>query len=384
MACSSMLGRSVVRLTLLLAALAGSFPALAETAPAKPPAATVPVTVAAATRGSFPVMLDALGTVQALNTVVVRTRVDGEIQEVAFEEGQTVKRGDLLIRLDSRALQAALDQAKAKRAQDAAALRNVQIDLERIAQLAKQSYASQQQLDAQQAAVAGAQALVQADDAAIENAEVQLSYTEIRAPIDGRIGFRLVDSGNIVRASDQQAMLSIVQTDPITVVFTLPETRVFEVNQSITEGRALGVAAYSIDRAMKLAEGKLSVINNAVDAASGTVQLKALFANQGLTLWPGQSVAVSLHVRDIEDAVIVPAAAVQRGQNGLYAWVVGEGNVVKIRPVTVLMEADGRSVVSTGLQGGEKVVTFGQYRLRDGIAVDPKEEPAADDQGAAR
>ncbi|MFA5121935.1 efflux RND transporter periplasmic adaptor subunit [Zavarzinia sp.] len=371
-------------MTLLLAALAGSFPALAETAPAKPPAATVPVTVAAATRGSFPVMLDALGTVQALNTVVVRTRVDGEIQEVAFEEGQTVKRGDLLIRLDSRALQAALDQAKAKRAQDAAALRNVQIDLERIAQLAKQSYASQQQLDAQQAAVAGAQALVQADDAAIENAEVQLSYTEIRAPIDGRIGFRLVDSGNIVRASDQQAMLSIVQTDPITVVFTLPETRVFEVNQSITEGRALGVAAYSIDRAMKLAEGKLSVINNAVDAASGTVQLKALFANQGLTLWPGQSVAVSLHVRDIEDAVIVPAAAVQRGQNGLYAWVVGEGNVVKIRPVTVLMEADGRSVVSTGLQGGEKVVTFGQYRLRDGIAVDPKEEPAADDQGAAR
>ena len=290
---------------------------------------------------------NSIGSVQALNRVVVRSRVDGQIENIFFAEGQTVKVDDLLIKLDARPFRAALDQALAKKAQDEATLNNAKLDLQRYAKLAKSSFATEQQLNTQQAAVASGEAQVTADQAAIENAQTQLGYTEIRAPIAGRIGFRQIDLGNIVHAGDAQPMLSIVQVDPIFVLFTVPEDRIYEVQQAMNNA-PLVATVYTSDKKVELATGTLAVIDNTIDVASGTVQLKAIFDNAQMRLWPGESVNVRLHVRDLDKALVVSSQAVLRGRDGLYVWLVAKDNLATVRKIEVSMQAGGRAVVTSG------------------------------------
>ncbi len=346
--------------------------------------APAPVTVETVAKGAFPVRIESIGAVQALNNVAVRTRVDGQIEQAYFKEGESVKAGDLLIRLDARPFKAALDQALAKRAQDQATLDNAKRDLQRYSQLAAKNFATEQQLNTQQATVASGTAQISADDAAVENARTQLSYTEIRAPIGGRIGFRQVDVGNIVHAGDAQPILTIVQVDPIFVLFTIPENRITEVQQA-AGGAPLQATVYTGDRSTVLAQGSLTVLNNQVDQASGTLQVKATFANPQMRLWPGQSVVVSLHVRDLDNVALAPDSAVQRGPNGLYVWLVGSDDTVTIRDIKVQTQGEGRVVVASGLAEGDRVVIAGQARLYDHAKVaisDARREAALSAAGA--
>ncbi len=335
----------------------------------------VPVSVAAVGQSNFPVLLNGLGTVQPFNTVTVRSRVDGEITNIAFKEGDIVKAGDPLVQIDSRPYRAAVDQAAAKKAQDEATLSNSQLDLQRYQTLARQDFASRQQLDTQQATVAQQTALVQADQAALENAQTQLAYTEIKAPIGGRVGFRLADQGNIVTAANQSGIVTITQVQPISVVFTLPETQINRVNDAMKRGDVV-VIAFSADGSRQLAQGTLAVVNNQVDTTTGVIQLKATFANPDNVLWPGQSVSVKVLVDTLRSVVVVPQSAVQHGQQGLWAYVVNDHQRVETKPIEVGESNSDNVVVTKGLSAGERVVTAGQYRLQNGspvvIAVDAK------------
>jgi membrane fusion protein, multidrug efflux system len=341
---------------------------------AGPPSA-IPVEASAASAMDIPIYLLGLGSVQPFNTVTVRSRVDGQIEQIAFQEGQMVKEGDLLVRIDARPFQAALDQARAKKAQDQAQLTSAQADLERTNQLAARDYASRQQLNTQRATVGALTAQLQADQAAIDNAETQLSYTTIRSPLSGRVGFRLVDQGNIVRASDQNGIVQIVQVEPVSVVFTAPESDVPSINKAVADGPPKAWALSS-DGKETLAEGTLTLVNNQVDAESGTIRLKATFENRDHALWPGQSVTTRLLVRTLKGVIAVPDTAVQRGPKGLFAYVVKPDRTVEMRPLTVGPITGGRAVVDAGLQAGEVVVTAGHYRLKPGDPVDAKDAPA--------
>jgi membrane fusion protein, multidrug efflux system len=335
----------------------------------------IPVTFSRVQLADFPVYLNGLGTVQAYNTVTVRSRVDGEINKIAFKEGQIVKEGDLLAQIDPRPFQAALDQATAKKAQDEASLKNAQLDLKRFTDLARQDFASRQQVDTQQATVDQFTAQIKGDQAAIDNAKTQLSYTTINAPISGRIGFRLVDQGNIVHASDTNGMLSIVQLQPISVVFTAPEEDVPRINQALAAG-PVAVTALSSDGSRTLSQGKLELIDNTVDQASGTIRMKATFENKDNVLWPGLSVSTRLLVETLKQVVVVPNDAVERGPNGLYAFVIDDANKVAMQDIKVSQEGVDQSVVSQGLSPGQKVVVAGQYRLQEGSTVTPNEATA--------
>ncbi|WP_245297053.1 MULTISPECIES: efflux RND transporter periplasmic adaptor subunit [Rhodomicrobium] len=345
-------------------------PAVTASKQAAPP--PIPVTIAQVQRDDFPVYLTGLGTVQPYNTVTVQSRVDGQVVNVAFRQGQMVKEGDLLVQIDPRPYQAALDQALSKKAQDEAMLKNAQSDLARYGRLAERDYASRQQLDTQQASVDNLTAQLKGDQAAIDNAQTQLSYTTIRAPLTGKTGFRLVDPGNIVHASDTTGIVTIVKLQPISVVFTAPEEDLPRINQALAAG-TVPVSALRSDGTKTLAEGHLALVNNLVDEASGTIRMKATFANADNVLWPGLSVSTRLLVNTLKQVTTVPVDAVQRGPNGLYAFVVGEGNKVAMRPVKIGEEGEGRSVILSGLTPGEKVVTAGQYRLQQGSVVDPTE-----------
>ncbi len=365
-------------LLIALLALGGYFgwrhfhadPAVTASKQAAPP--PIPVTIAQVQRDDFPVYLTGLGTVQPYNTVTVQSRVDGQVVNVAFRQGQMVKEGDLLVQIDPRPYQAALDQALSKKAQDEAMLKNAQSDLARYGRLAERDYASRQQLDTQQASVDNLTAQLKGDQAAIDNAQTQLSYTTIRAPLTGKTGFRLVDPGNIVHASDTTGIVTIVKLQPISVVFTAPEEDLPRINQALAAG-TVPVSALRSDGTKTLAEGHLALVNNLVDEASGTIRMKATFANADNVLWPGLSVSTRLLVNTLKQVTTVPVDAVQRGPNGLYAFVVGEGNKVAMRPVKIGEEGEGRSVILSGLTPGEKVVTAGQYRLQQGSVVDPTE-----------
>lgn len=340
----------------------------------------IPVTVARVQKADFSVYLNGLGTVQPYRTVTVRSRVDGQIIKVLFKQGRMVKEGDTLVEIDPRPYQAALDQALSKKAQDEANLKNAKLNLDRSLSLAKKDYATQQQVDTQQAMVDQLTAQIQGDQAAIDNAQTQLSYTIIKSPLSGRAGFRLVDPGNIVHDSDQNGIVTIVQLQPISVVFTAPEENVPQINKALEEG-TVPVEALSSDGLRTLAEGRLARVNNEVDQASGTIRMKATFENKDNILWPGLSVSTRLLVETLKDVTVIPDNAVQRGPNGLYAFVVGDDNKVAVQAIKVSQSGDGESVVEQGLTRGERVVVAGQYRLQIGSVVQPTEAPPSSAPG---
>ena len=326
----------------------------------------VRVSIAPVEKADFPVYLTGLGTVQGFNTVVVRTRVDGQIDKIAFQEGQLVKQGDLLAEIDPRPYRAALDQAKAKKAQDEANLANANLDLQRYTKLGE--FATRQQTDTQRSTVAQLTAQIAADDAAAFNAQTQLDYTAVKSPISGLAGLRQVDVGNIVNASTQTGIVTIAQIEPIAVIFTAPEEQLSYINEAQAT-QPLKVIAITTDGKKPLAEGKLAVVNNQVDATSGTIRLKAVFDNKNHALWPGQSVSTRLLLKTLKDATVVPDDAIQHSTDGLYAYIVNQNNKAELRKVKVSQSIDGRSVVDDGLSPGQQVITSGQYKVQPGTLV---------------
>ena len=332
----------------------------------KPAPNPVRVTIAPVQKADFPVYLTGLGTVQGFNTVLVRTRVDGQIDKIAFKEGQIVNQGDRLVEIDPRPYQATLDQAKAKKAQDEANLANANLDLQRYTKLGE--FATRQQTDTQRSTVAQLTAQLAADDAAIFNAQTQLDYTQVKAPISGVAGLRQVDIGNIVNASTQTGIVMIAQVEPIAVIFTAPEEQLPYISEAQSVA-PLKVIALTTDGKKTLSDGKLAVINNQVDTTSGTIRLKAVFDNKDHALWPGQSVSTRLLVKTLKDATVVPDDAIQHGNNGLYAYAVGRDNKAELRKVKVSQSIDGRSVVDEGLSPGDQVITAGVYKVQPGTVV---------------
>jgi multidrug efflux system membrane fusion protein len=326
----------------------------------------VQVNTAPVEKSDFPVYLTGLGTVQGFNTVLVRSRVDGQIDKIAFKEGQIVKQGDLLVEIDPRPYQATLDQAKAKKAQDEANLANVNLDLQRFIKLGE--FATKQQLDTQHSSVLQLTAQIEADTAAIANAQTQLDYTAIQSPIPGVVGLRQVDIGNIVNASSLTGIVSVAQVEPIAVIFTAPEEQLPYINEAQAVA-PLKVIAITTDGKKPLAEGKLSVVNNQVDTTSGTIRLKAVFDNKDHALWPGQSVSTRLLVSTLKGATVVPDGAIQHSTSGLYAYTVDENNKAVLNKVKVSQSIDGRSVVDEGLSPGQRVITTGQYKVSPGTLV---------------
>jgi len=349
----------------------------------KPPPA-VPVTVADVRKGDFPIYLNGLGTVQPFDTVLVRSRVDGEVIKVGFKQGQMVKEGDMLVEIDPRPYQAAYDQAVAKKAQDEANLKNAHLNLARYNELAKKDFATRQQLDTQEATVEQLTAQIKGDQAAIDNAQTQLSYTTIRAPLTGRTGFRMVDPGNNVHASDTNGIVSVVRLQPISVVFTAPEESVAEINNALANGD-VPVDALSSDGTRTLSRGKLLLLNNQVDQASGTIQMKARFTNENNALWPGLSVSTRLLLNTVKGAIIVPQPAIQHGPDGLFVYVVGQDNKARKQDVKVSEQNLKDALVTEGLSADQKVIVAGQSRVQNGVLVKPTEpqsKPAAPNMAA--
>ncbi len=330
----------------------------------------LPVPVLAATPRviDVPVYLDGVGTVRALNTVTVRSQVDGKLMAVNFTEGQDVKKGDVLAEIDPAIYQAQYDQAVAKKAQDEAQLANQRMDLTRYEQLAASNAGSKQQADTQRALVAQQQALIKADQAAIDNAQATLSYTKVVAPISGRAGLRQVDQGNIIHASDATGLVVITQLQPIAVQFSLPQQQIMRVNAASAKGQ-LAVDVFGNDGTTVIDTGKLSGIDNQVDPTTGTLKLKAEFPNGSFQLWPGQFVNVRLKVETIAQALVVPTSAVQRGPAGTFSYVIGEGNIVAAKPVTVTQQNETEAVIASGLSPNDRVVTTGFANLSDGAKV---------------
>jgi multidrug efflux system membrane fusion protein len=341
----------------------------AEAQQARPSAAAVPVSVTKAERRDVPVWLRGIGTVQALNTVLVRARVDGTLMQVPVTEGQLVKKGDLLAVIDPRPYQAALDQALAKKAADEAQLSNAKLDLQRYSSLAQQSFASRQQVDTQQMQVAQLAASLKGDDASIETAQLNLSFSYITAPFDGRIGLRQLDPGNIVHASDIGGIMTITQVHPIAVVFTLPQRELPGIVEAMSKG-SLAVAAWSNDhqKQQQLSEGTLLTPDNMIDVATGTVKLKATFANENNRLWPGQFVEARLLLRTEPQVVTVPSQAVQHGMTDLYVYVVKPDSTVQRQTVDAV-DRGAVMVITKGLEVGQKIVLDGQSRLDNGMLI---------------
>jgi membrane fusion protein, multidrug efflux system len=329
---------------------------------------SIAVEASPATRANVPVNIEGLGTVQAFNTVTVTTRVDGALQKLGFVEGQLVHKGDLLAQIDPRPFQAALGQAQAAKAKDEAQLASAKQDLERYTILAPQNLASQQVLDAQKATVSGLEAQIKGDQANIDNARTQLEYTTISSPIEGRTGIRKVDVGNNVHATDTSGIVVVTQVQPITVIFTLPEEDLPDINKAMNAG-ALQVAAVSRDETTELDRGTVQLVDNQIDQATGTIRLKAVFPNKDSSLWPGQYINARALLRTQQNALTIPDAAVQRGPNGLFAYVIKEDSTVEVRLLHVGQESSGVAVVQGGLREGERVATSNQYRLEPGVHV---------------
>ena len=333
------------------------------------PAAAVPVASATAQRADVPIYLTGLGTVQAFNTVTIRTQVDGQLFRVAFTEGQEVKTGDLLAQIDPRTYQAALDQAIARKAQDEANLANAKLNLQRYSALALEDFATQQQLDTQRALVAQIEAQIQIDQAAIVAAQTQLGYTTITSPLDGRTGIRLVDQGNIVHSTDTNGLAVITQLRPISVVFTLPEGRLTTIQSAMASG-PVRLFAMNRESDRPLAEGTLAVLDNEIDQATGSLRFKGTFPNDDGALWPGLFVNIRLQAHTARNVLTVPSTALQHGPDGYYAYIVKPDNTVEMRPLKIGHIGDGLAIIEAGLAVDEEVVTAGQSRLEPGARVE--------------
>jgi membrane fusion protein, multidrug efflux system len=332
------------------------------------PDLTVPVLAVTPRVQDMPVYLDGVGAVRALNTVLVRPQVDGKLTTVNFTEGQDVKKGDILGEIDPVLYKAALDQAVAKKAQDEALLANQRLDLIRYQQLAATNAGSKQQYDTQRAVVAQQEALVNADQAAIDNAQATLGYTRIIAPLAGRAGLRQVDQGNIVHASDATGLVYITQLQPIAVQFSLPQQQIVRVNAASAKGM-LAVDVFGNDGVTVVDTGKLTGIDNQVDPTTGTLKLKAEFPNADFQLWPGQFVNVRLKVDTLSQAIVVPTSAVQRGPAGTFSYVIGDGDIVTAKPVVVTQQNETDAVIASGVSASDRVVTTGFANLSEGAKV---------------
>jgi membrane fusion protein, multidrug efflux system len=333
-------------------------------------AQAVPVSVATAERRDMPFYLTGLGSVSAFYTDSVKTRVDGELVEVNFKEGQYVNKGDLLVVIDPRPYQVALEQAQATLFKDQASLRDAQLNYDRYKGLLENSGAmSQQQVDTQRATVDQLEGTVRMDQAAVDSAKLNLTYCHITSPISGRVGLRLVDPGNIVHATDTNPLLVITQLQPIAVLFTLPEDQLPSVAQHMAKG-TLQVEAYSRDDQTKLATGKLLTIDNQIDQSTGTDRLKAVFDNKDSLLWPNQFVNIRLLLEVRKNSTVIPAAAIQRGPQGTYVFAVKPDHTVDIRPVTIAFTQDNLSTIASGLTPDEVVVTDGQDKLQQGSQIE--------------
>jgi multidrug efflux system membrane fusion protein len=337
---------------------------------AAPPAATplVPVVADKVTQHDVPIYLRGLGTVIAYNTVLVRSQIQGQITRIAFTEGQTVRVGGLLAEIDPRPYQAQLDQMTATRERDQAQLKNAEANLARYAQLAGKGWATPQLIDTQQAQVTQLQSAIKADEALIEAAKVQLGYTRLTSPIGGVTGVRQVDIGNIIHPTDPNGLVVVTQIEPISVIFTLPETDLPKIQQQMVKG-PLSVLAYSQDDTIKLDEGKLTLLDNQILQTTGTVRLKAEFPNKTHRLWPGELINMWLLLDTRHNGLTVPGSAVQQGQQGAYAYVIKPDSTVQARPVMVSQVTGGQALIDSGLAANEQVVTDGQYKLQDGSHV---------------
>jgi multidrug efflux system membrane fusion protein len=341
-------------------------------------AAKIPVTSLEVKKTDFPVHVYGLGVVSPFKTVTVKSRVDGQITKVFFKQGQMVKEGDPLVEIDQRPYTAALEQAVAKKAQDEANLKNDQLNLQRFQTLAKQQFETAQNLDTQQALVDQMIAQVKGDQAAIDNAQTNLGYTSIKAPISGRTGFRLVDPGNIVHAADTTGIVTIAQLQPIAVQFTEPEEQLQSIAKAYEAGE-VPVEALTSDGTKTLSQGKLAIMDNSVSQATGTISLKARFDNKDNALWPGLSVNTRMLIDTRKQVIVVPQDGVQHGPSGLFAYVIGDNGKVSARPIKVSESGDANAVVAEGLNVGDKIVVAGQSRLFDGALVDerPPATPSA-------
>jgi len=333
-----------------------------------PSAPGIPVSAAAATRNDVPVYASGLGTVQAIATVAIRSQVDGKIQEVLFTEGQHVKKGDVLVKIDPRLFQAALDQAKAKKAQDDAQLISAEKDLDRFSTLVVKNFASQQNVDQQQAKVDQLKASVVADEGAIESAQTQLDYCIITAPTDGRVGVRQIDAGNIVHASDQSPLVVLTQNQPSAVIFTLPARMLDAVRDAMKRG-SVEVQAFDQDNKRLLSTGTLLLVDNIIDQATATIRLKAVFDNQDEALWSGEFVNARVLIETRRNSLTIPTAAIQRGPQGLFTWVVTPEGNAEMRAVKAGPASGNVTIVESGLTDGERVVTDGHYKLKQNAPV---------------
>jgi membrane fusion protein, multidrug efflux system len=333
---------------------------------APPPA--VPVVSGTVHQGDVPIYLRGVGTVIAYNNVIVRSQITGQIVKIAFTQGQTVHQGDLLAEIDPRPYQAQLDQATANRDRDQAQLLNAQANLGRYTTLEQKGYASTQLVDTQNAQMAQLQAMVKSDEGVIEQAQTNLSYTKLTAPIDSVTGIRQVDIGNIIHPTDPNGLVDLTQVQPISLIFSLPQTDFVEIQQEMAKG-PLTVLAYSQDDKTKLDEGKLDLIDNQIVQTTGTVRLRASFPNAKRLLWPGELIDARLLLDTRHDGLTIPASAVQQGPNGSFVWVIGPDETVQTRPVTISQISEGQALVDSGLQANEKIVANGQYRLVAGTRV---------------
>src|SRR5580658_5054264 len=329
----------------------------------------VPVTITEATQHDVPIYYDALGTVQAFNTVAIRAQVTGQIVSIDFRQGQDVRTGDVLAKIDAAPFQASLNQSVAKKSEDEAQLVDAEKDLARFTTLVKKDFETQQNVDLQQAKVDQLKATIDADQGAIDAAQTQLNYATIIAPIDGVVGFRQVDLGNIIHTTDVNPLTVLTQVKPCNVMFTLPQSDLGPVREAMLHG-SVSVLAFDQDDKEQLAQGRLLLINNQIDQATSTIQLKAEFPNEDERLWPGEFVRVRILITTHKDAVTIPPIAIQRGPDGLYAWVIKPDNTVEQRPINAQTVNDDTAIVTKGLALGEHVVVTGQSRLDEGTHVD--------------
>jgi membrane fusion protein, multidrug efflux system len=343
---------------------------------------TISVGVVTVQKRDVPYYLTGLGSVTAFNTVTLHTRVDGQIMQVFFKEGQFVRAGDLLIEIDPRPYQVALDQAEGQLAKDEASQKDAKVDLNRYQTLWEEGVVARQQLDTQQATVGQYDGAIQSDEAQINSAKLNLTYCRIRSPINGRVGLRQVDPGNIVHATDTNGMLVITQVQPISVIFTLPEDNLPEVVSEM-RNRQLAVEAYNRDDNVKLAEGKLLTLDNEIDQTTGTIKLKSIFDNTNLLLWPNQFVNLRLFLSVKKNAIIVPSATIQSGAQGSFVYVIGPGNQAQVRPVQVDFTEGNISVIRQGLTPGEVVVVDGADKLQSGSSVIPHQSTIGSSSSAS-